>query len=89
METQEEYLDRICNKKPKNAKKKKKKTTSNSLIFGYEWEDIQAMQQGTYKPRTIKWKKVKKTPADCGGSVGVMVWITLREIEKWRLQKTD
>ena len=57
METQEEYLDRICNGKPRKAKKTKKakkaKKTEKS-IFGYSWEDIQAMQQGTYKRRLIK-----------------------------------
>ena len=53
METQEEYLDRICGNKVKKAKKKNKNTCDN-LIFGYKWEDIQAMQKGTYKRRLIK-----------------------------------
>ena len=53
MESQDQYLDRICGNKPKKAKKKNKNTCDN-LIFGYKWEDIQAMQQGTHKPRTIK-----------------------------------
>ena len=50
-ETQEEYLDRICNKKPKKKTIKAKKI--EKPIFGYSWEDIQAMQQGTYKRRYI------------------------------------
>ena len=55
METRDQYLDRICSVKPKKAKKKNKNTCDN-LIFGHKREDIQAMQQGTYKPKTIKRK---------------------------------
>ena len=51
METQEEYLDRICNKK---KAKKPKKREKDVPIFGYSWDDIQAMQQGTYKRRLVK-----------------------------------
>ena len=54
METQEEYLDRICGNKPKKAKGKSKKENTDGLIFGYSWEDIQSMQQGTYKRKIIK-----------------------------------
>ena len=51
METQNEYLDRICSAKPKKTKKPKKTDTikTNALIFGYTWEEIQSMQQGTYE----------------------------------------
>ncbi len=51
METQEKYLNRIYGKKTKKTKKAKK---AEKPIFGYSWEDIQAMQQGTYKKRLIK-----------------------------------
>jgi hypothetical protein len=55
-ETQEEYLDRICGtSKPKKKRKRKKIAEDpNQMIFGYKWEDIQAMQNGTYKRRVIK-----------------------------------
>lgn len=53
METQDEYLDRICSIKPKRAKIKPKKDDENIKIFGYEWKDIQAMQSGTYKRKYV------------------------------------
>lgn len=55
-ETQGEYLDRICSKaKPIKRPKKRLvlKPNNDKLIFGYKFTDIQAMQQGTYKPRLV------------------------------------
>ena len=54
-ETQDEYLNRICGiSKPKKKRSRKAKEDPSQIIFGYKWEDIQAMQQGTYKPKVIK-----------------------------------
>jgi len=41
-------------KKTKPKKRKTKNSDTNNLIFGYTWEDIQAMQNKTYKRRIIK-----------------------------------
>lgn len=54
MESQDEYLDRICNPKPKKIRKRKTTEDPNQIIFGRKWSDIQAMQQGTYTPKVIK-----------------------------------
>lgn len=54
METQEEYLDRICKPKLKPKKKKKVKEDPDQLIFSRKWSVIQAMQQGTYKRKLLK-----------------------------------
>ena len=58
METENEYLDRLCSIKPKkkHTRKRNAKNTYDSLIFGRSWDDIQAMQMGTYKPKLIKGK---------------------------------
>ena len=53
METQEEYLDRICSTPKPKKKRKTKKTQVQPKIFGYDWTDIQAMQQGTYKRKML------------------------------------
>lgn len=54
MESPEEYLNRICNNKTPKPKKPKKAKTENLPIFGYAWEDIQAMQNKTYKRKLVK-----------------------------------
>ena len=55
METNEEYLDRICaSPKPKKSRKRKAKEDPGQIIFGYKWSEIQSMQQGTYNPKVIK-----------------------------------
>ena len=54
MESQEDYLDRICGvSKPKKIRKRKAKEDPNQIIFGHKWSDIQAMQQGTYTPKKV------------------------------------
>jgi len=35
-----------------------------SLIFGKTWDEIQAMQQGTYRPKPININKTGDTGAD-------------------------
>lgn len=57
METQDEYLDRICGNKKTKLKRKPKDARSSApsgTYFGYTWDEIQAMQTGTYKRRIVK-----------------------------------
>lgn len=58
METEDEYLDRICGitqKKVKKVRTKKAKISGDFKILpGYTWDDIQTMQRGTYQRRLIK-----------------------------------
>jgi hypothetical protein len=56
-ETEDQWLDRICGiTKPKKIRKPKAKKIqgTDEILPGYSWDTIQAMQQGTYKPRMIK-----------------------------------
>ena len=38
-------------------------TAESKDIFGRSWDDVQAMQQGTYKPQTIDTSTPSKQPA--------------------------
>jgi hypothetical protein len=55
----------------------------NQLIFGRTWEQIQAMQQGTYKPRSITGpiSKIEATDAD----IKMLSEIGIEEIKRQQL----